>query len=45
MNPGYENITRQHRKKYQMVDAMYDGIARLDETQILASAPIAGGVQ
>jgi len=30
---------------YQMVDAMYDGIARLDEKQILASAPITGGVQ
>jgi len=30
---------------YQMVDAMYDGIARLDEKQMLTSAPIAGGVQ
>jgi hypothetical protein len=30
---------------YQMVDAMYDGIVRLDEKQILASASVAGGVQ
>ncbi len=30
---------------YQMVDAMYDGIARMDETQILTSASVAGGVQ
>jgi len=28
-----------------MVDSMYDGITRPDEKQILAAAPVTGGVQ
>jgi integrase len=30
---------------YVMVDSMYDGITRPDEKQILAAAPVTGGVQ
>jgi integrase len=41
-----ENYVKEIRDSvYQMVGAMYEGIARLDEKQILASASVAGGVQ
>ena len=30
---------------YTMVDAMYEGISAADERQILATAPVIGGIQ
>jgi hypothetical protein len=30
---------------YHMVDAMYEGIAGLEDKQLLVAAPAAGGVQ